>query len=288
MRITDKQKRIIDSLIVERLRDNPIENASLVNTFSNKKNQTLERIITTSRKAFDQDKKNTTAYYIVKAPTGELLLYFSLKCGELFEDIDLSKMEMAVKIRQAITVLTNQTNFQQEDIDKANDFFNTNSEEIQSLLPDLSKYLAKKERYTADIQKELNRQMRRVLKTYPAVEIVEFCANDNARTTWESLGLPRKMGECIFWHHIVPKLIEIQNIAGCQYVYLFAADSTPDSTLINYYKIALKFNQSTRLGASKPQYDFQCTFLYQDLNELIKMQDFFYEHFNRDTEDDIV
>lgn len=287
MRITDKQKETLSSLVVERLRDNPVEYASLANTFSNRKNPILEHIIT-SRIAFDRDRENTTSYYAVKAPTGELLLYFSLKCGELFEDLDFMKMDLAAKTKQAMAILTSTDNPQKEDVEKAEAFINDNVEEIKSLLPDIEKYIAKKEQYAADIQQELNKQMRRVLKTYPAVEIVEFCANDNAREAWHSLGLHRKMGECIFWHHIVPKLLAIQNIAGCQYVYLFAADSTPDSILVNYYKVALKFEQLAGLGANKPRYDFQCTFLCQKMSELAEKQDFFYEHFNTDTEDDLV
>ncbi|MDE7166138.1 MAG: hypothetical protein K2O17_03825 [Bacteroidaceae bacterium] len=287
MRITEKQKETISSLVVERLRDNHAEYASLANTFSNKKNPTLEHIIT-SRTAFDRDRENTTAYYAVKAPTGELLLYFSLKCGELFEDLDVRKMNLAAKTQQAIAVLTGTDSPQKEDAEKAEAFLEENAEDIKFLLPEIENYIAKKEQYAADIQQELNKQMRRVLKTYPAVEIVEFCANDNAREAWRSLGLHRKMGECIFWHHIVPRLLAIQDIAGCQYVYLFAADSTPDSILVNYYKVALKFEQLAGLGANKPRYDFQCTFLCQKMSELAEKQDFFYEHFNTDAEDDLV
>lgn len=108
MKISDEQKAILDSLVVERLRDNLAENASLVNTFSNKQNPTLERIIR-SRYSFDRDIAGTTAYYIVKAPGGELLLYFSLKCGELFEELDHRKMELAAKTQNAVTILLNKT-----------------------------------------------------------------------------------------------------------------------------------------------------------------------------------
>lgn len=43
--------------------------------------------------------------------------------------------------------------------------------------------------------------------------------------------IERKMGECVFWHIVVPKLKAIQEIAGCQYVYLFAADQSYDGEL---------------------------------------------------------
>lgn len=290
MRISDEQKAILDSLIVERLRDNLAENASLVNTFSNKQNPNLEKIIT-SRYSFDKDKAGTTAYYVVKSPSGELLLYFSLKCGELFEELDHRKMELAAKTQNAVTILMNKASHSDNKVAAAESFINDNLDEIKALLPDISKYLKKKGQYTDDINKELNKQIRRVLKTYPAIEIVEFCKNDsdNAKDAWKALGIKRKMGECIFWHKIVPKLKAIQNITGCQYVYLFAADKSYDGELANYYKVALHFDQSTILGANKPQYDFDCFFLCQEMKALPDRQEFFYEHFNPDPEgDDIV
>lgn len=235
MRITSEQKRILDSLIVERLRDNQTQNASLVNTFANKKNPNLENIITSS-KAFDSDNIGSTAYYIVKAHSGELLLYFSLKCGELFEALDLRKMDMAVKTMNVTRVLTSKESHPEEELRSAESFLRENLNEINALLPEIGNYVGKKGYYIADMNKELNKQMQRVLKTYPAIEIVEFCANDNARMFWQSLGLNRKLGECVFWHHIVPKLLSIQDIVGCQYVYLFAADASIDGNLTNYYR----------------------------------------------------
>lgn len=197
MRISDKQIEILDSLVVERLRDNTAENASLVNTFSNKKNPNLEKIIT-SRYSFDKD--GSTAYYIVKSPTGELLLYFSLKCGELFEELDHRKMELAAKTQNAVTILMNKASYPEDKVSAAESFLNDKIDEINELLPDISKYLKKKGQYADDINKELNKQIRRVLKTYPAIEIVEFCKNDsdNAKNAWKALGIDRKMGECVF------------------------------------------------------------------------------------------
>ncbi len=287
MRISDKQREILDSIVVERLRENPAENASLVNTFSNKRNPTLERIIT-SRDAFDRDKAGVTAYYLVKAPSGELLMYFSLKCGELFEELDYRKMELSVKIQDAVTILTNKISYSKDEVSAAESFLNDNFDEIKILLPDLSKFLKKKGQYANDINKELNKQIRRVLKTYPAIELVEFCKNesDSAKKAWNILGIERKIGECIFWHKIVPKLRAIQEITGCQYVYLFAADKSYDGELANYYKVDLHFDQSAILGANKPQYDFKCFFLCQEMKDLPVWQEFFYDHFNPDPEGD--
>lgn len=283
MEISDEQLSKLNLLVVERIMSNEIENESLIKSFISLKNNTLQKIIR-SGYACKKDKEGTIAYYVVKAPTGELLMYFSLKCGELFEELDRKKIQLASDLFSAYNVLSN-SGFNDEERREAEQFIKDKADEINAILPNIKEYLDKKGSYKADVFKELNTQMRRVLKTHPAVEIVEFCANDSTRKVWEQLGLGRKLGECVFWHHIVPKLKEIQNIAGCQYVYLFAADRSTDGVLINYYKEALKFDTSVKLGASKPKYDFSCIFLCQELKSLFERQSDFYANFNPDATD---
>lgn len=282
MRITDEQKAVLDSLVVERLRDHRSENASLVNSFANTKNPVLESIIRT-RLSFDRDAEGTVAYYVVKSPKGELLLYFSLKCGELFEKLDQFKLDLAYNVRNAVYKLQNREKFSEEECKNAEDFINQNLSDIKLILPEIDKYLEKKEDLSADVTKELNTEMQRVLKTYPAIEIEEFCANDNGREAWKSLGIKRKLGECVLWHKIVDMLDSVQNIAGCQYVYLLAADASADGELVNYYKERLKFEQSAVLGANKPKYDFHCYFLCQSIKDLKVRRNLFYEDFNADS-----
>lgn len=284
MRITDEQKRILDSLIVERLRDNKELNIELVKGFANEKNPTLVNVIKTNY-AFENDEIGKAAYYVVKTAKGELLLYFSLKCGELFEKLDMEKMQMALRIKNSVYKVQNNEAFSEEEVEAASNFIHDNIDEIKILLPDIDSYLKKKDDFKADINVELNTEMQRVLRTYPAIEVVEFCANENGRMAWKSLGIDRKMGECVFWHCIVPKLLKVQEEIGCQYVYLFAADSSLDGDLANYYKIALHFEQSTTLGANKPQYDFQCFFLCQEIKKIKEGQADFYEFFNPDEEE---
>ena len=286
MRITDEQKRLLDSLVVERLRENREQNSLLAKDFANDKNPNLVQVIKTEH-TFNKDEEGTAAYYIVKTHKNELLLYFSLKCGELFEKLDMDKMQMALRIKNSVYKIQNKEAFSTEEVEAAEQFINDNIDEIKILLPDIESYLDKKDDFKTDINVELNTEMQRVLKTYPAIEVVEFCANENGRSAWKHLGINRKMGECVFWHCIVPKLIKVQEVIGCQYVYLFAADSSLDGDLANYYKVALHFEQSATLGANKPKYDFQCFFLCQEMKKLIKGQQDFYEYFNHD-EDKLV
>ena len=249
MRITDEQKRLLDSLVVERLRENREQNSLLAKDFANDKNPNLVQVIKTEH-TFNKDEEGTGAYYIVKTHKNELLLYFSLKCGELFEKLDMDKMQMALRIKNSVYKIQNKEAFSTEEVEAAEQFINDNIDEIKILLPDIESYLDKKDDFKTDINVELNTEMQRVLKTYPAIEVVEFCANENGRSAWKHLGINRKMGECVFWHCIVPKLIKVQEVIGCQYVYLFAADSSLDGDLANYYKVALHFEQSATLGAN--------------------------------------
>lgn len=284
MQITEEQKRVLDSLVVERLcGEHKGENLRLVQSFSNPKNPTLEKMIK-SQRAIDKDSMGAITYYLVKSPNGELLMYFSLKCGELFKDLDVQKLMLAQQTAEAIEVLQERERFTEEKAEEAMRFIQENMTEIKNILPNIDQYLQKKKLYSKDLSKELNPNMQRVLNTHPAVELVEFCANENGRDAWKRLGIERKMGECVFWHVIVPKLLALQNIVGCEFVYLFAADRSYDGDLVNYYRSALGFRQPVDLGANKPQYDFQCFFLCQRLEDLQTGQQFFYDHFTLDDE----
>lgn len=287
MKITEEQKDILDSLIVERLKDSPA-NVSLVNSFRNIKNPNLEKVITT-KNAFDKDKKNSIAYYIVKTREGVVLLYFSLKCGELFEKLDMYKMNLARETIKKLSILENKHRYRKDYVEKAEKFIQEHFREIQNIAPSLKELAQKKGLYEKEVSKELNKEVVRVLRTYSAVEIVEFCANDNARRKWKELGIPKKMGECIFWHYIVPKLASIQEIIGCEYVYLFAADNTDDQILSNYYQVSLGFEELKTLGTNKPHYDFMCLFLCQKIDTLLQNREAFYNNFNPDEkQEDIV
>ena len=71
----------------------------------------------------------------------------------------------------------------------------------------------------------------------------------------------RKMGEVMFWWFIVPKMLEVSKLAGCEYAYLFAADDSAEGFLMNYYETACRFRRLNQLGAVKPLYDMNCWFM---------------------------
>lgn len=69
---------------------------------------------------------------------------------------------------------------------------------------------------------------------------------------------------------VIKLVIKSEENAGCQYLFLFAADTSEDGSLINYYDVALKFKKPTEIGTNKPRYDFCCEFMCEDINELKK------------------
>ena len=73
-------------------------------------------------------------------------------------------------------------------------------------------------------------------------------------------------------------------IAGCEYLFLFAADLSDDANLVNYYVDKLEFVDASEHNAAQPMYDFACRFLCQETCTLAERRTRFFEHFNPDEE----
>lgn len=86
----------------------------------------------------------------------------------------------------------------------------------------------------------------------------------------------------MFWYKILPLILSVRDIIGCQYCFLFAADSSDDGTLENYYKTILKFKRMDKIGVSKPKYDFMCIPMLCEISELEIAANNFFENFNVD------
>ena len=142
----------------------------------------------------------------------------------------------------------------------------------------------KKNQLLEELEKEPTDHLKRVGKTFAGIEIVHFCANDACRTHWDEFHFQQKMGAVIFWHFVVPKICEAKKLIGCQYLFLFAADLTPDELLINYYETFLGFRSSNERGTAIPFYDYACKFMYQEINGIEERRERFYRDFNPDEE----
>ena len=82
MQITEKQRQWINSLVCERLSSNE-NNLRLVDAFCNVRNESLEH--TLKNEAYEEDEAGNIAYYLIKDKDENILFYFSIKCGILYD-----------------------------------------------------------------------------------------------------------------------------------------------------------------------------------------------------------
>ena len=82
MNITSEQLSILESFVCQRLSSDS-DNMRLVDNFTNHINDAIAQ--TLKNEAFEEDESNGIAYYVVKNADGQILFFFSLKCGLLFD-----------------------------------------------------------------------------------------------------------------------------------------------------------------------------------------------------------
>lgn len=83
MKITKEQIALIDSLHCERLSANE-KNLRLIDSFySTRNNNVAEALL---NEAYQEDESGVVAYYVVKDAYDNVLFFFSLKCGLLFDE----------------------------------------------------------------------------------------------------------------------------------------------------------------------------------------------------------
>lgn len=132
-----------------------------------------------------------------------------------------------------------------------------------------------------DLDKLFRPGQHNVGKTYSGVELMHFCANDEYHENWPLKDV-KPLGAVIFWEFIVPQVVNIMKMVGCEYLFLFAADLTDDEDLVNYYREYLGFTDRLEHKAAMPIYDINCKFMFQKTIDLEERRRQFFEHFNPD------
>lgn len=283
MQITEEQQQVLNSLVCERLSSNE-NNLRLVDTFCNVRNGSLEH--TLKNEAYEEDEAGNIAYYLIKDKDENILFYFSIKCGILYdlfgEEEKLRKINDLFLFLVELEKDPSSTKEDKETIASILESIRTRKGLVKKELSKISHI--KKSQIIEDLAKESEDNLKRVGKTFAGVEIVHFCANDNYRPYWEKLNIKQKMGTVVFWHFLIPKICELRKIVGCEYLFLFAADLTPDELLVNYYKSNLGFKDSNEYGTAIPLYDYACKFMHQELKDIEERRNNFYLEFNPDEE----
>lgn len=274
MEITNSQKRVIESLICERLRINP-ENKDIVKSFCNSRNDGIAK--TLREQAWDEDNEGGIAYYVVKSAEGQILFFFSLKCGGLHRSLSLEQDKMFGIIQKTLKkissgrLLPDEMKMVTKLLGELQSKFRLSREQILQKL----KYEQIEREYRLE-----NKNVNRVGLTHSGIELVHFCANEGAKEYWKDFKMPHSLGTVVFWSKIVPLVLSVMEKIGCNYLFLFAADLSSDKKLVNYYSNRLKFETPDDLGTNKPIYDLSCKFMSKKTKNLKSEQDKFFEEFN--------
>lgn len=184
--ITKKQKTLLESFSIERLSSSNI-NLRLVGNFSNPKSDSLTNKIQSD--AYEEDESGSIAYYVIKNREGGILFYFSLKCGQLYDKlIEKEQLRLIKNLFKYFDEIEKEESTSDEDrrlIKEIRENVRT-SKGISK--KELEKIQKKGNKAITDIERVFTENLQRVGRTFAGVEIVQFCANENYREFFESLG----------------------------------------------------------------------------------------------------
>lgn len=195
MKIRREQMALINSLRCERLSSNE-ENFRLIGSFYSVRNNNVAEALL--NEAYQEDESGIVAYYVVKDADNNVLFFFSLKCGLLFDEfIEGEKLTRLKELCKTVAEKLNGGNVPIEDIDVLKAFLETvrakkgvKKDEVARILHTTVD--------SQDINTIFDKNIKNVGKTFAGVEIVHFCANDDCRETWDKYGLDQSLGAIVF------------------------------------------------------------------------------------------
>lgn len=279
MNITSEQLSVLDALKCERL-SSDWKNMRLVETFENYKNSRISD--TLKNEAFEEDETNKVAYYVIKDKEEHILFFFSLKCGLLYDEfIEGEKLEKLRHLYEWLLKMKEDGECSDSDKDTIDSILESVRSKKGLKKADVAR-IVNADKDSKEFDSLFDENTKNVGRTFAGIEIVHFCVNDEMRYVWEQYGFDHKIGTVVFWYFIVPKVQELMKIAGCEYIFLFAADCSENEELINYYIVNLNFMKADEHSAAIPLYDFTCKFMYQETQYLESGREKFLSNFNRD------
>ncbi len=270
----------LKSLSCERL-SSDINNLRRVESFYNRRNNSIAQ--TLCNEAFEEDEDGGTAYYVVKHSSGEIMFFFSLKTGMLYDQfLDTRQLKLIKELNLYLDNMIQEGTLNDSSRDliiKLREKMRTRKGITKADLESISK---EGSTIFDDLENEFNESITRVGQTFPAIELVHFCTNDGTESLWKQMNIPLPFGAVVFWHFVVPIVQRIREYVGCEYLFLFAADITKNEKLVKYYKDQLNFEIPDNLATAKPIYDFSCKFMCQEINGLLKGREDFFNNFSPD------
>ncbi len=314
-KMTKEQKAYLESLVCQRI-SRAEANKQVIEVFSQA--PVYGGITGALKTGWNVDKQDKVAFYLIKDPAdNQPLLFFSLKCGEVHQPLDPAKLDttltnalMLLKearsrcgyppATRSITLL--QLYFYSIDAlayvesEKKIEVENWAKEAIEKQLVDgqlsekawlgivrrVYRNKSRLDQYKADKEMEKGNIIR-TKKTFASVELVHFCAHAPAKAKWKTLNMGQSLGKTLFWHFIEPKIRELRELVGCEYIYLFAADDDRAGKLCKLYQ-ELGFDFRDEIYVTKPAYDFCCYFMCQEVRKLRTRKKEFLKAYNKPKE----
>ena len=267
MTIKEEKAFFADAFTCERL-SSSVQNRDLISGFTVGKygNGLLNYL---QGNAWKDDEEGEIAVYLIKdKKTAQPILFFSLKCGLLYDYGEYQ--ELSDEEREYVRCLV--TARQQKDvvsetrlIEAAESVFGeTRKKDIISIAMQKADH---------ELSKEENETEQKVRNTYSAIELCHFCRNHGYIVPIE---IQTKLGFGLFWEQVICKIEEIVNLIGSKYLYLFASDEEQSNKeeeyrLINYYK-SLGFADIMGLKIIKPAYDSDCYSMVQSIEKVLELK----------------
>ena len=314
-KMTKEQKAYLDSLVCQRI-SRAEANRQLIEDFSQA--PVYDGITGALKTGWNVDKQDKVAFYLIKDPAdNQPLLFFSLKCGEVHQPLDPAKLDSTLKNALMLLKAANARcrcipltssfklvslyfravnnlayveskeeivveKWAEEVVEKQIVNDNLTEKAWLSIVRRVCKNQARIDQFKAEMELEKDNIIR-TKKTFASVELVHFCAHAPAREKWKTLNMGQSLGKTLFWHFIEPKIQEIRELVGCEYIYLFAADDDRDGKLCSLYK-ELGFNFRDEIYVTKPAYDFCCYFMCQEVRKLRTRKKEFLKAYNKPKE----
>lgn len=314
-KMTKEQKAYLESLVCQRI-SRAEANRQLIEDFSQA--PVYDGITGALKTGWNVDKQDKVAFYLIKDPAdNQPLLFFSLKCGEVHQPLDPAKLDSTLKNALMLLKAANARcrcipltssfklvslyfravnnlayveskeeivveEWAKDVVEKQIVNDNLTEKAWLSIVRRVCKNQARIDQFKAEMELEKDNIIR-TKKTFASVELVHFCAHAPAREKWKTLNMGQSLGKTLFWHFIEPKIREIRELVGCEYIYLFAADDDRDGKLCNLYK-ELGFDFRDEIYVTKPAYDFCCYFMCQEVRKLRTRKKEFLKAYNKPKE----
>lgn len=267
MKLTPEQKAWLDSLICQRLSaDDNNDNYRL--NFENDEDSIANFIA--DPKTFENDKNGNIAVYVIREKE-QIVAYFTLQCGMIFEKViseeDKRFFELYQKVkddtiaddeRKELLIYQASHNFSQKELDNE-------AHKIEQKIIDV------RPKKKDDAKNEPERDVKIVHSTHPSIEIVHFGKNSNYEGSFNELFPNERMGEVLFMNKIVPTIRNVIDVVGAKFVYLFAVTNERDNKLVAHYNSKFGFKSNPGYGVNKSLNASGCQFMAQSLTDLFEL-----------------